>query len=484
MCVDAEILQTVSWISVDPKAGNVPPGASIPMQVDLSSEGIQPDDYATNLLVQSNDPLIPAAQIPVTMTVQPTQSMGWIEGTVTDLRKGDPLEATITAEGRPYTVVSNHQDGTYKFWLEPGVYDLHVSAPGYVEEIQMIHILSQEGITQDFALLLDAPWFQYYPESITSTQMVGEVNTQTLTILNEGSQSLEFSINESAPKGTVLNMHMNELEGSTEFIDVSGYENHGSCPGTSCPIAGVEGHHGTSLFFDGTDDYIVVPNTPSLNPQEAITFSAWIHPEDWKCNPRILQKGNHDNQYRFLCEGGVFKLELDGIGLITTDLPSTNTWHHMVGLYNGSVMQIWIDGELEGEHVAAGSIITTSDPLHIGTKYSMAPECDYFHGIIDDVMILDRGLSAAEILALYHGGIGLEDWLSINPITGTLKANTSLPVDVSIDATGLSPGTYTTYIYISSNDPLVPSAIIPVTLTVWSPDYKLFSPIILNPSTP
>lgn len=56
-------------------------------------------------------------------------------------------------------------------------------------------------------------------------------------------------------------------------------------------------------------------------------------------------------------------------------------------------------------------------------------------------------------------------WLSASPTAGTSPPGFSTPVDVSVDATGLTPGVYTCNLVIDSNDPDTPLTV-PVELTV------------------
>ncbi len=146
-----------SWLSVDPNSGTVPTDSSIPIQIAFDSTDLQPDTYTTTLSVSSNDPLNPLAQIPVTMTVDPTPGMGWVEGVVTDMRTGEPLQATIIAEGQPYTITSDLETGYYKLWLEEGSYTLQVNSEEHVSQSVSVDITAQQWVTQDFAFYWNLP---------------------------------------------------------------------------------------------------------------------------------------------------------------------------------------------------------------------------------------------------------------------------------------------------------------------------------------
>ena len=60
-------------------------------------------------------------------------------------------------------------------------------------------------------------------------------------------------------------------------------------------------------------------------------------------------------------------------------------------------------------------------------------------------------------------------WLNVWPVSGTIAAGNSMMPDVSFNTNTLSPGNYSTSIKITSNDPVTPVIIIPVSLTVLEP---------------
>ncbi len=71
------------------------------------------------------------------------------------------------------------------------------------------------------------------------------------------------------------------------------------------------------------------------------------------------------------------------------------------------------------------------------------------------------------LIDLYNRASGPDaPWLSENPVTGTIPAQDSALIDVTFDATGLVPGTYTANIVIANNDPDENPTIVPVTLNV------------------
>ncbi|MDH3500263.1 MAG: hypothetical protein OEM97_09090, partial [Acidimicrobiia bacterium] len=57
-------------------------------------------------------------------------------------------------------------------------------------------------------------------------------------------------------------------------------------------------------------------------------------------------------------------------------------------------------------------------------------------------------------------------WLSVDPVSGTTAAGDVQPLAVTVDTTGLAPGTYSASIVIRTNDPLNATVRTDVTLTV------------------
>jgi hypothetical protein len=167
-------------------------------------------------------------------------------------------------------------------------------------------------------------------------------------------------------------------------------------------IAWVAGHTGGAALFDGTS-CIVVKDNASLNPY-ALTLAAWVNPTDWAGNRRIVQKGAFDDQFRLTAEDGMLKFEIAGVGTLTTMLPPTGTWTHIAGTYDGTTLRLYTNGVQAASIAASGTMHDSPDDLYIGTKpprplamLGSIAAGDYFFGVLDEVRLYGRALSAAEI---------------------------------------------------------------------------------------
>jgi hypothetical protein len=208
---------------------------------------------------------------------------------------------------------------------------------------------------------------------------------------------------------------LDETSGVTA-ADRSTNSNNGTVTNTTFDAGSVTGQFGNALQFDGSNDYINVPNHSSLNPTGAITVSAWIKADTWAANSwdasivskeqwasgssgYVLRCGDNGKlSFSFSSGGGSFPEALSG------SVMSTGTWYHVAGTFDGSTIKVYINGSEADSTSYSGSIGVSSYPLNIG-RGTYAPH-RIFDGTIDDVGIWDRALDTSEIAYLYNGGTG------------------------------------------------------------------------------
>jgi hypothetical protein len=77
-------------------------------------------------------------------------------------------------------------------------------------------------------------------------------------------------------------------------------------------------------------------------------------------------------------------------------------WHHVAGVYDGTNISLYVDGTLDVSQPDTGSILQNNQPVEIGQIAGAAG--DIFNGLIDEVSIYHRALSASEIAAIYNAG--------------------------------------------------------------------------------
>jgi hypothetical protein len=169
------------------------------------------------------------------------------------------------------------------------------------------------------------------------------------------------------------------------------------------------GRVGNGLSFDGTDDYIIVQDNPSLDLTEAVTMEAWVKIEkytgEWSL---VLFKGNYNNNRNYgmwvrntgdilvsYRSGDWYSFYPAGQGF------TTGVWHHVVGIIDtvNDYRAIYIDGDLKAsDNSSIPSLSVNGNPLYMGSAVGTWP----VDGIIDEVVIYNRALIDIEVQARYN----------------------------------------------------------------------------------
>jgi hypothetical protein len=181
--------------------------------------------------------------------------------------------------------------------------------------------------------------------------------------------------------------------------DSSEYGNDGAIYGATW----VDGKYSKALSFDGTNDYVQIPSSSSLNIANAISVGAWINGNVFSANgwnfiavkPSAYEIAVWNSKLairlRFVNNGDRYYF---GSSL------NIGQWHYLVMTYDGSTFKGYINGQLNINQPILDTIATNTNSLQIGAESGAA----LFNGIIDEVRIYNRALSAAEIQADFQKG--------------------------------------------------------------------------------
>jgi hypothetical protein len=187
------------------------------------------------------------------------------------------------------------------------------------------------------------------------------------------------------------------------WFDRSGYNNHGTLTGGPLWTLG-EGGKRNALSFDGTDDYVQISRASGLFDftNEIKTLSLWIRPNVNNINQTLLGKGVDANTgwelivlssglVAYTNNGGAFS------DCQSTTVVPTTSWTHVALTVDGTTERLYINGRQEDTGTTNNITNTTTD-LFIGQRETNGLR---FNGLIDDVRIWNRALSAAEITLLF-----------------------------------------------------------------------------------
>jgi hypothetical protein len=212
----------------------------------------------------------------------------------------------------------------------------------------------------------------------------------------------------------------------TTASDSSGMGNNGTLRNGPQWVAG---KYLNALQFDGVDDYVEVPDNPSLRVYDEVTVMAWINTkrydapngEAWQ---GILSKSNSPRSYSFYTEaGGDLHFSTSGVGPLSSPDVPLNEWVHVCAMVIGGQIEFYINGEPAG--VSGSGIVLPGDTdtatVVIGRTNEGATRS--FLGMIDDVRIYRRGLTQQEVQQAMKG-LGQPFALGPNPPDGAMHNDT------------------------------------------------------------
>ncbi|TKX79276.1 LamG domain-containing protein [Halorubrum sp. SD626R] len=201
------------------------------------------------------------------------------------------------------------------------------------------------------------------------------------------------------PDSAILHYTFEEGSGSIA-VDQTGNGNDGSITGTYDSNAKVGDY---CISLDGTDDQIIYPDLGIFGGSQGFAISIWVNFDDLSSDSGVaFTWGEYD--WRIWHVNGSLVWEMfDGsteYSVTLTSSPSTGTWYHCVGDFDGSTMTGYLDSSSQGTDAA-------TDPRSRTEQNAMGSRGNgdlFADARIDDPVICDDSLSQSEVDALYNRG--------------------------------------------------------------------------------
>jgi len=183
--------------------------------------------------------------------------------------------------------------------------------------------------------------------------------------------------------------------------------NHGTLQGNP---QWVTGYYGNALAFDGTGDWLDCGNDPSLGISGAVSVTAWINIGAAGIDHKV--GGNQDNAnggYKMSVVNDKVEFEIrtsDNTAVLNRDVAGgtileVGVWYHVTGIYSqqDGYIRTYVNGFLDRELLTNEVLGASPGTLYIGCEpYNTS--AGNFNGVMDDIRIYNRVLSAAEIAGL------------------------------------------------------------------------------------
>ncbi|MBN1673250.1 MAG: hypothetical protein JXR37_19550 [Kiritimatiellae bacterium] len=149
------------------------------------------------------------------------------------------------------------------------------------------------------------------------------------------------------------------------------------------------------------NSYVKVPDAESLRITGAVTIAAWIRiadPGRDRYAAIVSQKPNRKSRagYALEYQPGANKLVLrsSGDSAYAEQVDLDTGWHHVAGVVDGTTGRLYVDGEEKTTDPEMGALEKSDAPLSIGR---LSGDDALFEGVIDEVCVYARALSADEV---------------------------------------------------------------------------------------
>lgn len=193
---------------------------------------------------------------------------------------------------------------------------------------------------------------------------------------------------------------------------------------------------GSSLSFDGVNDFVEIAHNAVFNLTTTYTLEAWCYFTSFSAYPMIVTKctanGGTNNTFelRVSTLGIVQILGYDTALKTVSSIVSLglNTWYHLAVVKSGGTATLYVNGMAVGTG-AIGTTTTNTNPVYIGARNDAL---NWMGGRIQDVRIWNVARTQAQIQANRN--------LKIPPTTSGLVANYYLNEGTGTTATDVVAG--------------------------------------------
>jgi len=174
--------------------------------------------------------------------------------------------------------------------------------------------------------------------------------------------------------------------------------------------------YGTGVFnqagvFNGSNNYVLIPDSPALRLTGDYTISFWFKTNSIGAIQRLINKDNA-NDYS---GGWGLVLEPDSSITWTHNDGSNNqnwnigvsiianTWYYVTAVYSDSnnLRSFYLNGNLQNSIATNTNVAAETDVMLFGAYGQSGPLGQYFNGYLDQVRLFNKALSAGEVGTLY-----------------------------------------------------------------------------------
>lgn len=196
--------------------------------------------------------------------------------------------------------------------------------------------------------------------------------------------------------------------------DFTSYENHGKQKTQSyIPAWTSEGRKAGAYYFDGQGDHIYTPTSDKIESLKAFTIEFWMKHDNWGDEwATLVSKPFYNDKWED--PWSVFKIGRDGprdqlnfqitvsdgkaVSIQSQSDISGDQWAHVVGTYDGKMLKLYINGELDKQIQVNEPLVSgRKTGIYLGSKWGQESKHEAYRGLMDEFRIFDRALTPQQI---------------------------------------------------------------------------------------
>lgn len=209
----------------------------------------------------------------------------------------------------------------------------------------------------------------------------------------------------------VAHWKLNDSAANTTVADATG-NGHTGTASANTSVMSVAGKLSTALeFATAASRYVSVPDHEDLRLASGGAIAMWVKWDGTYTgtsgySPSLLAKSSGWQVHLYNTTGGLLLRVNEQIVLITETAMTGGEWRHLAVVISPLGKWLYVDGTLRVSSSDASLPAATAGGVFLGARTATS---GFFGGVLDDVRIYKRPLSAQEIRAIYNDGSGTEE---------------------------------------------------------------------------
>ena len=192
--------------------------------------------------------------------------------------------------------------------------------------------------------------------------------------------------------------HFDDCSASSHFLrDSSGFGANAQQALNAACVAGISN---LGVRIRGTKDVVQVPDQPQFTVSKRVAVAAWVNPDNVSGDqPIVIKRLDKQTSFSLGIHDGNIEMSVvltNGKTIISSAPISPGVWTHVAGMYDGTFVFLFINGQQFGQVFGGGDLRNVFAPLRFGATTST----QFLHGVIDEVFVSTEEISKDVLTAL------------------------------------------------------------------------------------